>query len=130
MQAQPYSRLYADRDGESHFEDGELPLSAVDFAPPAPPLCLSELRPAARFALFGMPAGWVGDFHPAPRRQFFFILSGRIDVRASDGELRRFPAGSVLLMEDTTGRGHASWSVGGDALAAVVQLPEQAPAPA
>jgi hypothetical protein len=29
-------------------------------------------------------------------------------VTASDGAVRRFPAGSVLLLEDTTGKGHSS----------------------
>ena len=33
-----YTRVYADSNGESHFEDVEVEFSSVDFAPPAPPL--------------------------------------------------------------------------------------------
>ena len=46
-----------------------------------------------------LEAGYSGDWHPAPRRQFDFILSGRIELTASDGEVRSFVdlrAGPVL----------------------------------
>ena len=38
MQKVNYVRLYTDESGESHFEDFELELPPVDFAPPAGPL--------------------------------------------------------------------------------------------
>jgi len=38
MQKVNYVRLYTDESGESHFEDLELELPPVDFAPPAGPL--------------------------------------------------------------------------------------------
>ena len=37
-----YTRIYADEAGESHFEDVEIKLTQVNFAPPAPPLNLSS----------------------------------------------------------------------------------------
>lgn len=117
-----YVRMYADPDGESHFADEEAELRPVDFAPPAPPLNLSVPISAKQVAFFEMPEGWYGDWHPAPQRQFFFFLAGEIEAEVSDGEVRRFRPGSVLLMEDTTGRGHASRSVGGSAVASVVPL--------
>jgi hypothetical protein len=44
-------------------------------------------------------------------------------VTASDGETRRFSAGSVLRVEDTIGKGHSSRVVSEmDSLAAMVQL--------
>ena len=124
MPAARYVRLFADADGESHFEDVEVPLATVDFAPPARPMHLSAFGPAERWAFFQIPAGWVGDWHPTPRRQVFFWLAGEVEITASDGEVRRFPAGTVLLVEDTAGKGHHSRTVAADTLAGVVQLPD------
>ena len=124
MRVVRYVRLYADAAGESHLEDVTVPLTPLDFAPPAHPMNLSAFAPAVRWAFFEIPAGWEGDWHPAPSRQVFFWLAGEVEITASDGEIRRFPAGSVLLVEDTTGRGHYSKTVAVDTLAAVVQLPD------
>jgi uncharacterized cupin superfamily protein len=53
----------------------------------------------------------------------FFVLSGEWQVTASDGESRRFGVGSVLLVEDTTGKGHSSRVVSEtDSLAALVKM--------
>ena len=118
-----YTRVYADESGESHFEDMEVEFSSVDFAPPAPPLDLSAFTPATQYGFLRAPAGWLGDWHPAPRRQIIFYLAGEIEAEVSDGEVRRFRPGSVTLVEDTTGKGHKSRVVGTtDVLSAVVQL--------
>ena len=49
-------------------------------------------------------------------------LSGETDFEVSDGEVRRFKPGSLLLLEDTAGKGHVSRVVGEDVTVAVVQL--------
>lgn len=119
------TRLYCDEAGESHFEDIEIELHEVDFAPPAPPMLLSAYTDASRFALLGCPPGWHGDWHPAPHRQWMLLLSGRVGVEVSDGETRDIKAGAIVLLEDTTGRGHRSWQIGDEPfLFAVIQLPE------
>ena len=118
-----YARLYADDRGESHFEDIEIDLAATEYAPPAPPLDLSSFTPATQFGFMRAPAGWSSDWHPSSSRNIFFVLSGEWEVTASDGETRRFAAGSVLLAEDTKGKGHTSRVVGDtDSLAVMVQL--------
>jgi quercetin dioxygenase-like cupin family protein len=118
-----YTRLYSDDHGESHFEDVEINLTLTEYAPPAPPLELSASTPAQQFGFMQAPAGWSSDWHPSAARNIFFVLTGEWEVTASDGETRRFSAGSVLLVEDTTGKGH--WSrVGSDSLAVMVQLAE------
>ena len=119
-----YVRVYADADGESHFSDEEMDLKSVNFAPPAPPVNISAFTPAKHFVLLHAPAGWFGNWHPTPYRQFFFFLVGNVEVRVSDGEVRRFGPGGILLVEDTTGRGHTTRAIAGDALTAVVQLAE------
>lgn len=108
----PYVRVYSDAGGESHFEDAELPFLLVDFAPPAPPVSVSEAMAADTLTVISSPAGWHGDWHPAPRRQLMFVLVGELEVRVSDGAVRRFTAGDMLLVEDTSGTGHVSTVVG------------------
>ena len=39
-------RLYADETGQAHFEDLDAPLTALDHAPPAPPLRVSPFAAA------------------------------------------------------------------------------------
>ena len=120
-----YVRLYAGPDGESHFEDVEVALQAVDFAPPAPPLRVSDLTPATRVGFVAPASGWRGDWHPTPKRQFFVYLSGGACIEASDGEIRHFRAGDVVFVEDTTGKGHRSWSETDDeSHVVVVQVPD------
>jgi len=118
-----YPRLYADEQGESHLEDVEIDLAPTDYTPPAPPLDLSSFTAATQFGFMRAPAGWSSEWHPSLARNVFFVLSGEWEVTASDGEKRRFAAGSVLLVEDTSGKGHASRVLGNaDSLAVMVQL--------
>jgi len=120
-----YTRVYADSNGMSHFEDREVEFAEVDFAPPAPFLFLSAFHKASRYAFFRAPAGWFGDWHPTPHKQVFFFLSGEIEVEVSDGEVRLFRPGSVVQVEDTGVKGHITRVIGDeDVLAAVVQLQE------
>ena len=118
-----YTRLYSDDHGESHFEDIESDLKLVNYTQPAPPLYLSSFTPATQFGFMNAPAGWASEWHPTPARNIFFVLTGEWEVVASDGESRRFGPGSVLLVEDTNGKGHSSRVVSEfDSLAAMVQL--------
>ena len=118
-----YTRLFADSDGESHFAEAHIDLEAVDFAPPAPPVNISAWFAASQCGFLSCPSGWFGDWHPSPRRQYFYCLAGKIEISASDGETRTFERGDVLLMEDTIGKGHASNVTGTtDLVVAVAQL--------
>lgn len=120
-----YTRYYADESGASRTEDIDVELLPRDFAPPAPPLHLSQMVPATGFAFVRFPVGWVGDWHPTPRRQIFFYLAGELEGETSDGERRLYVPGTATLLEDTTGTGHRARVVGHtDVLAAVVQLPD------
>jgi hypothetical protein len=118
-----YAILYTDQDGESHFKDGELQFESVNFAPPAPPVELTSYIQASRLVFFRLPSGWFGDWHPAPRRQFFCCLSGEFEFTTTDGETRVFGPGEVFLLEDTWGKGHKSRITSKeDFVAAIVQL--------
>jgi hypothetical protein len=118
-----YIRIYSDPVGESHFEDVETQFDPVDFAPPAPPVQTAIPMPAEQVVLVTLPPGFYADWHPAPRRQLFLQLSGQIEVGVSDGETRRFGAGTVVLGEDLSGKGHTVRVLStADALGAIVQL--------
>jgi hypothetical protein len=108
-----YVRVYSDSSGASHFSDDQIDFSLADYAPPAPPISVSDVTQVDGVVFLSSPIGWFGAFHPAPRRQFIFFLSGELEVEVSDGEKRRFGPGSVLVVEDTAGQGHASRVVGG-----------------
>ena len=122
MQAK-YVRLFADSGGESHFQDLESELSLVDFAPSAPCLFISPLYRATQVSFFGAPAGWSSDWHPSSDRNLFCVISGEWEIGASDGEVRRCSQGDVMLVEDTTGKGHTSRVISGvDSLALLIAL--------
>ncbi|MBI3967022.1 MAG: hypothetical protein HY329_15415 [Chloroflexi bacterium] len=107
-----YSRTYATPDGESHFEDVDVAMPPVEVVPGEPPLHMAETIRAVGIRPLRMPANWDGGWHPTPRRWFAIGLSGELEVQTSDGEVRCFGAGSVWLMDDTTGQGHHTRVVG------------------
>jgi quercetin dioxygenase-like cupin family protein len=109
-----HTRIYTDADGVSHFGETTIEFTLADYAPPAPPISVSEALRVTSVVLISSPPGWHGDWHPAPQRQIMFCLEGNLEVRVSDGQVRTFGPGSVLLVEDTEGQGHISHVVGTD----------------
>ena len=118
-----FPQLFSDAIGESHFGSVNLQLVTRNFAPPAEPFDVSDFAAATRYGFLRAPNGWVGDLHPSPMCMWVFVLSGEVEFEASDGERRRLPAGSAILLEDTTGKGHQSRVIGDvPVLLAVVQV--------
>lgn len=113
-------RLYAGPDGESHVEEVVVELHPVEFVPGAPPIGLSAPRPATGVVFASLASGRYDDAHPTPRSLLAVTLAGAVEFTASDGEVRRVGPGVALLMEDTTGKGHTTRSVGATAWAAMV----------
>jgi len=107
-----YERIYADTQGESHFDTGRMTFSHVPGAPEA--LSLHVLEGAKDATILRLPAGATEDWHTAPRRQFLFVLRGTSEVTVSDGTVRRFGPGSVILMDDRHGKGHLTRVVGSE----------------
>lgn len=108
------TRIYTDDNGESHFRQIKVDFKLVDYAPPAPPISVSEVQDAEGVLFISSPAGWYGDWHTAPKRQLMFCLTGELEVKVSDGETQRFGPGCPILVEDTTGKGHISRVVGSE----------------
>ena len=115
-----YVRLYTDDDGQSRFDDVQFAFAPQQFAPPAPPVDVSDAVEASEFMIIRAPTGWTDHMHPAPARQFFIVLAGSWEVSAG-GETRVLSAGDVVLAEDTSGPGHAS-TVLQDTVVAIVRL--------
>ncbi|MDP2121632.1 MAG: hypothetical protein Q8K28_17175 [Hoeflea sp.] len=108
-----FVRLYADENGESHFERLQAEFDMAVYAPPAPAFGVSAAVEAKRYIMVRFPAGWDSELHPAPRRQLFVMLSGRFQGQTSGGAVMDLGPGDAVLMEDTTGRGHAARTLDG-----------------
>jgi hypothetical protein len=106
-----YLRLYADADGESHFEDVTVaPATTRTLVETWPGFGFSAPIPVESMTLVDVPAE-LGDpeiWHPAPQRYFAMFIDGELEMEASDGVKRRVGPGDLMLLEDTTGKGHVS----------------------
>lgn len=100
--------LYADEAGETHFRDIEVQWDSEGKGGR-----MSAMQPATGIIFRQTPGSYDYDWHPAPRRQYIINLDGGVRITASDGESREIGAGEVLLVEDTTGRGHCSQAIEG-----------------
>jgi hypothetical protein len=103
------TRLYPDAKGETHFEDVEVQLESLrgGIMRRSKPLKASGMS-------FGAFSGALAEnWHTAPRKQAIIILNGEVDLAVSDGSKRRFGPGHVLMLEDTSGKGHTTNSVDG-----------------
>jgi hypothetical protein len=99
------TRIYTGDDGQSHFEDLDVPLAAGQDQ-------LSDVVPLGGVVFRNTLPGYALDYHPAPRRQFVVTLTGRVEVGCGDGTTRVFGPGDVMLADDLTGQGHTSTQLG------------------
>ncbi|NIK93254.1 hypothetical protein GZ212_13915 [Mangrovimonas sp. CR14] len=109
-----YTKLYADKEGETHFKEEEFIMNSKDYSPPAPPVWVAPRTRATGSTVVAFPIGWYGDFHPAPKPQWMMILKGSMEVEVSDGEKRTFLAGSIAFLDDLGSKGHISRSIGNE----------------
>jgi hypothetical protein len=115
-----YVRVYADADGESHFEDVHLPTGRH-----SSPTGTEEARTApvaTDGVVFRTVLSEASDTtpHTAPERLLIVLLDGSVEIEVSDGEVRRFGPGSALVLEDTTGKGHVTRGVSGEPRATLI----------
>jgi hypothetical protein len=100
------THVYADEQGESHFADLEVELRDAGQIGQ-----LSEPIPARAVIFRKNNPGYDYDWHVAPQPQFIVLLDGAIEIEVSDGTRRSFCGGEILLMQDTSGRGHRTQNV-------------------
>ncbi|MCJ8153038.1 hypothetical protein MKJ01_04565 [Chryseobacterium sp. SSA4.19] len=95
------TKIFSDVNGESHFEDLEIPLvdqGEIGF--------LSEGIDVKKLQFRKVPADYDYDFHCAPQKQYIVLLDGGVVIETSLGEKRVFETGEILLVEDISGKGH------------------------
>jgi len=95
------TRIYSDINGDSHFEELEITLADngdIGY--------LSEHLNVSRLQFRKVSADYDYNFHCAPQKQYIVLLDGGIEIETSLGEIRQFETGSILLVEDITGKGH------------------------
>ena len=120
-----YHRVFADAEGNSHLDTVTVEQRLATAAPPADPFYVSGDRPASSYRFYSFEPGWIGELHPAPTRQFLALMSGAVEVETTDGTVRRLGPGDLVLLEDTSGRGHVTRNIGdGFASFLVVPVPE------
>jgi hypothetical protein len=102
------TRIYTGADGKTKLEEFELPLKprdkGSDVAAAIPLTTLQVRRTTPEYFL---------DWHPASRRQMVVTLAGESEIELEDGRKVRLGPGSILLAEDTSGKGHISRAVPG-----------------
>ena len=102
-------RIYSTADGESHFDEIEIPTSPGQVHPNAAAFAVSANYGAThiRFTRIPSNAGQV-DWHTVPECVLTVRLDGSARYETSDGDERHVAAGSFVLFEDTHGKGHKS----------------------
>ena len=109
-------RLYTGSDGQSHIETIDA-MKQGDW---------TKGMPTTQISFSTWPVGRFLDWHPAPRRQFVIILSGQLEIGLGDGSKQTFGPGDARLVEDTTGKGHTTRTVGDQpCLTATIPLVQQ-----
>ena len=99
-------RVFSDPTGESHFED--VPITLKNHGSVG---WLSEPVNAGKVIFREVEPTYDWDFHCAPEKQYIVLLDGEIEIETSLGEKRIFKAGQILLMEDTSGKGHKTRNI-------------------
>jgi quercetin dioxygenase-like cupin family protein len=105
-----YTHLYSDADGVSHFK-----VELFDFKPLGPTASKSlsiHALSAQGASLLRLHHGATEDWHAAPRTQFMVAVQGESEVTAGDGKKLRLKPGDIMLMDDTTGKGHRTAALG------------------
>lgn len=100
------TRIYSDEQGDSHFEEIEIPLTNqgdIGF--------LSENIKVTALQFRKVSPNYNYDFHCAPQRQYIVLLDGGVEIESSLGEVRKFQTSEILLVEDVSGKGHRTKNI-------------------
>jgi hypothetical protein len=108
-----YIRLYTGSDGLTHFSEEHLSLEPVPGGRGMEAsLAVNRLGDAHGVLFAQLKSGATEDWHVAPRRQFMVCIRGIVEITAGDGQKRRLTPGQLMLLEDTTGKGHITHATG------------------
>ncbi len=100
------TRMYTGPDGLSHTEEIEAKTD------PAVPGNVIKLMPVTGAEIHRSTPGQVLDWHKGPRLQYVITLSGQGELEVADGKKIADGPGHIVLVEDTTGKGHITRTLG------------------
>jgi len=101
------TRLDTGSDGQTHAKEIDVTL-----VPTSGGLERSDYVKATGLQFVCLPPGHAQDWHTAPRNQYVITVSGRGEIELTGGQKIPAVPGRVLLVEDVTGKGHKSRTVG------------------
>lgn len=108
-------RIYVDQYGHSYFDETELKQSGD---------ARRRIQAAAQdvdyWQVRQIKPGHFIDFKPNAVPQFIAVLTGRMSLTVSNGETRYFSRGDMLLLQDVTGQGHATRTLGHEPVTTLV----------
>ena len=111
------TRIYTGTDGQSHAEEVDMRLTSGT---------ATEMFKASGVQFRRTPPGTFSDWHVGPRRQFVITLSGRGEIEVAGGRKVMLEPGRIELIEDTTGKGHTTRTVGSeDRVSIAIPLADQ-----
>lgn len=114
-----FVRVFTGTDGQSHIEDRDFEMQEFVDTEGAHGLSTATINtPGVVFREY--EPGYFLDFHTAPRRQYSITLTGEIEVGTTDGTIRHYGPGTVLMAEDLTGTGHSTRVVGTEPRFAII----------
>ncbi|HTB90705.1 MAG TPA: hypothetical protein VK743_22235 [Steroidobacteraceae bacterium] len=114
-----YVHVYADASGVSHFREEHFDFTRGRDANSS----IHALDAKGGATLLRLKAGAFEDWHNAPRAWYLIVVQGTSEVTTSDGQVRQFGPGSVVLLDDTMGKGHQTRAIGKiDHIAAVIPI--------
>ena len=118
-----YLHLYTDKDGVSHIKEERIAFSRARAGGPM----IVQLAKTEGAAFLMLEAGAFEDWHPVPQRWVLIAVQGISEVTTSDGKVTRLTPGTVVLMDDTTGKGHQTRAIGPEDHVALVVPVENVP---
>jgi hypothetical protein len=114
------TRIFTGPDGQTHAEEITVNVARDDASTE-----LSEMIKSTGVRFRRQAPNYFEDWHTAPRKQYVITLSGRGEIEVSDGRKVAIGPGTILLVEDLTGKGHISRGVGNEErVSAIIPLVE------
>jgi len=107
------TRLYTGPDGQTHQGSMEIRLTPSTMYSEAD---ASEAFRVSQAQFFRLPKGKVQDWHNPAHRQYVVTLTGRGEVEITGREKILINPGRIILLENVTGKGHITRSVGSEDL--------------
>ena len=108
-----FVKLYSGSDGESHFEEFDLPLEPADLAHQGSYKINVSTATFSREMIGHSKDYWHRNTQPT----YILFVSGMIEMEVGSGEKRCLGPGDILMVtEGMTGRGHRSRVVSNEPL--------------